>query len=385
MDAEEYRLLQHAAFHGHGGTTEFEVFVVKRECGVAIRCADCATDIIVSVTAFVDGYLSADRGDGHIFWSISSSPYGKVGALHNSSEGGDYDNVHIGNFGSRFFSLSQTLCQNGDIWNFVDGCGSGMCSGVNGFDSSKPMGGGECVSGDAQYSAAAGVGTAPSIVGKVAGLSRMTGGITDAVGTCTTIVGRIVPIGRVFLVGLLLTVGHQMALSAGLQQFVLSSEPRTTLVEMNKEGLVSWPGYLALTLLSIGLGRDFFTAPRNLIWKLLVLGILYGGSVAGNIMQPSRRLANLPFVVGAVLMTALQTCAYRWLVQRVSVPSLLSGISRNQLVFFLAGNLLTGAVNMAMYTLLQSYWTTVSVLIGYMAILCTMSTMLHRLDVSIKL
>lgn len=185
--------------------------------------------------------------------------------------------------------------------------------------------------------------------------------------------------------GLLLIMGHQMALSAGLQQFVLSSEPRRTLVEMNKEGLVSWPGYLALTLLSIGLGRDFFTAPRNLTWKLLVLGILYAISVGGDFVQPSRRLANLPFVVGVVLLTALQTCAYRWLVQRVSVPSLLSSISRNQLVFFLAGNLLTGAINMAMYTLLQSYLTAFSVLIGYMAILSGISIVLHRLDISIKL
>jgi len=132
------------------------------------------------------------------------------------------------------------------------------------------------------------------------------------------------------LVGVLLAISHQTALSFfGLESFVLHA-PRTDLISANKEGLVSLTGYLSIHLLGLSAGtlilppspnffrrrlkgvpdsqgntdtRETLSGPRQndktatelcsysvVWWVLLGIPKLLGGS------DVSRRMANLPYV-----------------------------------------------------------------------------------------
>ncbi|KAA1125047.1 Glucosaminyl phosphatidylinositol (GlcN-PI) nositol acylation protein [Puccinia graminis f. sp. tritici] len=121
------------------------------------------------------------------------------------------------------------------------------------------------------------------------------------------------------LIGLLLAICHQSLLSVvGIQEYVLSSRERTSLISANREGLASIPGYMVIYVLGLSAGtyilppspdfldrvlRDRQNRPDTLVsrqpgkalvvysswaiiwWSLFFLFNLFG-------FPPSRRLAN---------------------------------------------------------------------------------------------
>lgn len=100
-----------------------------------------------------------------------------------------------------------------------------------------------------------------------------------------------------FWVGLLLGGIYQWTLSTtSLETFIIAGH-RKTFFAMNKEGIVSIWGYLALSLMSVGVGKDIFSGSKNevqiakrLFPKLLLLGGLYIFLRYGLGLAPSRRL-----------------------------------------------------------------------------------------------
>ena len=199
----------------------------------------------------------------------------------------------------------------------------------------------------------------------------------------------VVPVRHSFSVGLALGASYQIGLLwTGLQDWVLSSS-RTGLLEMNKEGIVSLGGYLSLVVMAVGLGYDFFIMQdgrRGLFQKIGILTIIYFVLTGILGATPSRRLANMSFGVGSILLTAVQMAGYQILQQMdPSCPLIFEGMSRNQLSLFLLGNLLTGLINLSCFTLLQPDWSSLAILLVYMFIISIVGVLLDLCSVTIRL
>ncbi|CAI4218528.1 unnamed protein product [Parascedosporium putredinis] len=146
---------------------------------------------------------------------------------------------------------------------------------------------------------------------------------------------------------LLLSTSYQLALeNTSLKVFVLTA-PRTDFISMNREGICSFFGYLAIFLA----GQD--------------------AGIFGFGLAVSRRLANLPYVLWVVAFNSAQifVCC---LIDTVFFPAfhnasdaraeaeayttatsrILRAFNRNGLAVFLLANLLTGLVNMTVPTLM---------------------------------
>lgn len=223
---------------------------------------------------------------------------------------------------------------------------------------------------------------------------------------------------------LLLSGLYEVALNkTGLGAFVLTA-PRDGLLAMNKEGVFSFFGYLAIFL--SGQDAGMYVLPRSInprsgatrstqrktllltmaawsaIWAALYLAATnYDYGLA---LRVSRRLANLPYVLWVAAFNSAQMflcCA----VDAVFFPDahnaadaaaekeahskatsrILRAFNRNGLALFLLANLLTGLVNMTVPTLDVTPVQAMGILVGYSLVLCAVAVGLDELDVSIKL
>ncbi|GJN88213.1 hypothetical protein Rhopal_001178-T1 [Rhodotorula paludigena] len=213
---------------------------------------------------------------------------------------------------------------------------------------------------------------------------------------------------------------HQAVLSwAGLQRWALEAE-RVSLISQNKEGLASFPGYLAIYLLGLATGLyvlppspSFFThqhaslpssatasekqraelkrqkawvaRPGKLAEWLGSAAVLwwaaFGGARAAS-EGVSRRLANLPYVLWVAAFNTLFLFLYLAVHLHVAsassarpgsrgpeagtrAPALFEAINRNGLVVFLAANLLTGLVNVSIQSMYTSDTLAVLILVLY--------------------
>ncbi|CAH0056553.1 unnamed protein product [Clonostachys solani] len=223
---------------------------------------------------------------------------------------------------------------------------------------------------------------------------------------------------------LLISGTYQLLLeTTELKAFVLTA-PRTNIISMNREGIFSFLGYLAIFLAGQDLGM--FIIPRKLnprsnatagvqrntllltlaVWFFVWSGLylLSTGYSFGLGLGVSRRLANLPYVLwvasyntGSVLAfciidsiffpafynatdTRTETDAYLTATSRV-----LRAFNRNGLAIFLVANLLTGLVNMTVNTLEASPLKSVGILIAYTASISAFALLLDDWGISIKL
>lgn len=213
--------------------------------------------------------------------------------------------------------------------------------------------------------------------------------------------------------------GHQLLLSFTNLQFWALTAARTSLVSMNKEGLVSLPGYLAIYLAGLSSGlyilppdpyfyhtlhqrpRDRseeskarLEAKRVKMWKdkpLKLAGVLGSWAFLWWIwfaffrnlvgIHVSRRLANLPYVLWIAAFNvsflscylAIDLLAKTNLLRRrlgnaqpPAAPAVFDAINRNGLVVFLVANLLTGLVNLSMESMYVSDGKATVVLVAYL-------------------
>ncbi len=226
--------------------------------------------------------------------------------------------------------------------------------------------------------------------------------------------------------GLALIIGvlYQILLeTTSLKAYILGA-PRTDLVSMNREGIFSFIGYLAIFL--AGQDTGMFVLPRRVnprsnssdgsqrttllmtvaVW-CLVWSVLYFFAVDyryGAGLDVSRRMANLPYILFVVAFNTGQIFAF-CLVDTVFFPAfynaqdakaeeeaydtatsrVLRAYNRNGLAVFLLANLLTGLVNLTVPTLDIGQVATMAVLAGYVTVLTTVAVLLDMYDISIKL
>lgn len=229
-------------------------------------------------------------------------------------------------------------------------------------------------------------------------------------------------------------------LISGLYQFILeTSELKTFIIHnndrdkgflhANKEGIFSITGYVAIYLAGVQVGI-YVMQPKSQVreWLKMLFKLSLGGLVlyaavyaCQTLVEPvSRRSANLPFVLWSVaqslfFMSCL--CAADMILlfsKRASgcsyVPSslnvykkeedsnlvadkkrgemerlcLVQAVSRNQLLFFLLANVLTGLTNSVVDTLSCSSSFSVCVLLLYMFVNCCVVYVLHVCGITLK-
>ncbi|EKJ79491.1 hypothetical protein FPSE_00310 [Fusarium pseudograminearum CS3096] len=223
---------------------------------------------------------------------------------------------------------------------------------------------------------------------------------------------------------LLVGVTYQVLLeTTSLKAYVLTA-PRTDLISMNREGIFSFIGYLAIFL--AGQDTGMFVIPRNLVPKstagpgaqrnkLLKITAVWGGVWTGLYvlstnyhygfgLAVSRRMANLPYVLWVVAFNTVQLLGFA-VIDTIFFPTfynaqdaktekeaythatsrVMRAYNRNGLAVFLLANLLTGLVNMTVNTLDATPIATMGILVAYSATLTGVAVALDVYNISIKL
>ena len=201
---------------------------------------------------------------------------------------------------------------------------------------------------------------------------------------------------------------HQAALSAGLSAYIQDDSNRTDLglVSLNKEGIVSTPGYVGLALLSQALGeaavmgwrpRGEARSERSLwvawVARLATLSGLFWAALyaLSKLVEPvSRRTCNAAYVVWVIAFNLSVLAAFAAVEVLGPLPPghaavpVYQSINRNALAVFLAANLLTGAVNIFTDTLSASDAQAQGTLHAYMAVVAGAAFAADRADLSLK-
>ena len=201
---------------------------------------------------------------------------------------------------------------------------------------------------------------------------------------------------------------HQAALSAGLSAYIQDDSNRTDLglVSLNKEGIVSTPGYVGLALLSQALGeaavmgwrpRGEARSERSLwvawVARLATLSGLFWAALypLSKVVEPvSRRTCNAAYVVWVIAFNLSVLAAFAAVEVIGPLPPghaavrVYQSINRNALAVFLAANLLTGAVNIFTDTLSASDAQAQGTLHAYMAVVAGAAFAADRADLSLK-
>ncbi|KAK1777959.1 GPI-anchored wall transfer protein 1 [Copromyces sp. CBS 386.78] len=226
---------------------------------------------------------------------------------------------------------------------------------------------------------------------------------------------------------LLLGVVYQVLLeTTSLKAYILAG-PRTDLLSMNREGIFSFFGYLAIFL--AGQDTGMLVLPRSLnrssgtnktsgtvqrrslllnmaAWSLIWTALYFFATdyKYGFGLTVSRRMANLPYMLWVAASNAVLLFAF-YLVDALIFPSfysaqdaktekelydtatskVLRAYNRNGLAIFLLANLLTGLVNMTVPTLDVGRVVTVGILVGYMGVVTAVAVGLDVYNVTIKL
>jgi len=247
------------------------------------------------------------------------------------------------------------------------------------------------------------------------------------------------PKNQSWIVAINLAVLYQLALNTtSLKMFILHGsngrDTRAGFLNANREGLLSLFGYLAIYMASVHLGlrllrcsssvRGWTEALRFLLLMVLALFLLLGVSQA--CADPvSRRMANLSYCLWVLahcltfflwfVVTDLALVFAKLLVKGSSVPCcwdvvkppgtsakhgteavpvgregrlshacLISAINKNQLLFFLLANVMTGAVNILIDTIHSKTAITLCILHLYMFFNCLIMYILHAKNIVVK-
>ncbi|XP_055614530.1 phosphatidylinositol-glycan biosynthesis class W protein-like [Uranotaenia lowii] len=212
---------------------------------------------------------------------------------------------------------------------------------------------------------------------------------------------------------------HEMFLHLGVSQYVMNEKiGRESIIDANREGISSIPGYIALYLASVYLGsvmrpgqeiqpaKKFLrcaiklTIIAAICWKMIY--------VCEGMFGVSRRLANMGYVfwilsIGSsmcVLFMFFEVFIYFVRFEEPKTPEqimksdnfcipylplIFEAINANGLVFFLAANLLTGLVNMMFQTMLLEIPAALTIISYYIFILCVVSVFLNVNNIKLKI
>ncbi|XP_006816595.1 glucosaminyl-phosphatidylinositol-acyltransferase PIGW-like [Saccoglossus kowalevskii] len=232
-----------------------------------------------------------------------------------------------------------------------------------------------------------------------------------------------------WVISLVVAIGYQYLLTNhGLEHFILhgsdGKDTREGFLNANREGIISSLGYVALYFAGVQLGRFFFQPRFNVLDWCKAFLILCVVNIVLWILLPisteythpiSRRVCNLSFIVwsllycihlltGFLLVDLITLFASEMGFIRNSTPRtkdhkddpntatvlqdskycLIASINRNQLLYFLLGNVMTGIINGIMKTILAPPHVAFVVLSSYMFILSFVHVILHALNITTK-
>ncbi|XP_062392205.1 phosphatidylinositol-glycan biosynthesis class W protein [Sardina pilchardus] len=236
------------------------------------------------------------------------------------------------------------------------------------------------------------------------------------------------PVNKSWLFAVLISGIYQVILeTTSLKTFIIHSEDRTgSFLSANREGIFSVFGYVAIYMAGVQVGL-YIMETRLLIkdWlkvikKLFIVSFLLYLMLhfcQTRIEPVSRRMANLPYcvwiiaecmyfltclsVVDVVLLFAksLTSCyiiptswnphqddEMKKANPRTEMEGLciIQSVNRNQLLFFMIANLMTGLTNVIVDTVSSNDLFSVSVLVMYMFINSAVIFILHRKGITVK-
>ncbi|XP_038564269.1 phosphatidylinositol-glycan biosynthesis class W protein isoform X1 [Micropterus salmoides] len=234
----------------------------------------------------------------------------------------------------------------------------------------------------------------------------------------------VVPASQSWVFALLISGFYQLTLeTSGLKSFIIhNSDREKDFLHANKEGIFSVVGYVAIYMAGVQVGL-YVMQPRSQVrqWLKALFNLFLGSFVlyaalytCQTLVEPvSRRMANLPFclwsvaqslffmsclgIADMVLLFSKRTSACHlvptsWHLYKsdsgktgeIERLCLVQAVSRNQLLFFLLANVLTGLTNSIVDTLTCSSLLSVCVLLLYMFINCVVIYVLHLCGISVK-
>eukprot|EP00850_Spirogloea_muscicola_P013443 SM000091S24601 [mRNA] locus=s91:278338:283524:- [translate_table: standard] len=189
--------------------------------------------------------------------------------------------------------------------------------------------------------------------------------------------------------------GYQTALSAfGWSKYLNSDQRGPGLLSLNKEGIASCLGYLALYLASVQIGRHMLQpteagGPLVALWRSVMLDALFwAATVLSNafVEKVSRRTCNLAYVTWMLAQNLLVVIVFQasdlWL--HLQPPLVLQALDANLLPVFLLANVLTGLVNLSMNTLQTSDSVAFGVLTVYIAVVTAVAVVMQKHRLSFK-
>lgn len=150
-----------------------------------------------------------------------------------------------------------------------------------------------------------------------------------------------------FVMGYVIILGYDYILrKKGLDSFILSDDPRKSLIEENKEGIFNVIGYISIFLMSNLCGRIYFSKYSKLkkLFNITFITLVFYSSYKTNLSysEPSRRLCNATYVFWILFLHTFHILIYyslrlftgSW----VTLTQLYT--SKNMMVNFLLSNLL---------------------------------------------
>lgn len=239
----------------------------------------------------------------------------------------------------------------------------------------------------------------------------------------------IFPVNASWLLALLLIGAYQVILqTTDLKSFLIHNNDRTGFLQANREGIFSVVGYIAIYMAGVQVGlylmqsrtlvKDWIKVIRNLL--LTSIGLFIILHMCQTFIEPvSRRMANFSFCIWTVaqsmlflscLTTADVILLFSKVISNVSLVSsswwpcktkknssseekmrksmdalcLIQSVNRNQLLYFLLANVMTGLTNVLVDTLNSSDVLSVCVLLMYMFINSLVIFILHIKKITIK-
>lgn len=199
-----------------------------------------------------------------------------------------------------------------------------------------------------------------------------------------------------------LVVVYEVALHCGLANWIMSDAPRNTLLSANREGIFSLIGYEAIFLYSLSMKwyLSLFMKKNRLVNSLFLLLVTSLSaiilflltSILNIYLGVSRRLANAGYVYWMLSISSyllfmsltIENCITVLLHKAgksntfTSVSLIIDSVNENLLIFFLLANVLTGIVNMCMYTLMMNTVSSITVLSLYMFVIYFTIYCLHN-------
>jgi len=199
--------------------------------------------------------------------------------------------------------------------------------------------------------------------------------------------------------GVTVAVAHQYGLSRfGLGEVVNSNVRGTSLLQQNKEGIISLPGYIALHFLGLWCAKVFvwmasLRARRHINTLVLIfVGFLWTiyWVLAVYVEPASRRSCNTSFIAWMLAINVqamlLNSVCLKYMRSHTDMgsrsytvstrsnaspylPPLLNAVNRGMLYIFLAANVMTGVINSFVDTLSTGYIQTLRILAIYMAVI----------------